>query len=135
MPVTRARKSLALFVFLSRSWSRRFEVLFLSYSLAHQPLKFKLNWAAGMAWRDISSRNYTLQKLYKYMHDRIRRPSTGEQCFLFMGQVTLWRYSWTGNEYTNVHWRPANATLANLSTPQDFTTEYTGCLFTLVTCK
>lgn len=95
-----------------------------------------LNWI-GLAWHGDSSQNYIYTYII-YIHNtssprayttgtcnsnigkrrgrlrrhRIRRPSTGEyhRCSsLFMGQVTPWRYSWTGNELGNVHRRLPNA--------------------------
>lgn len=89
-----------------------------------------LNWI-GLAWHGDSSQNYIYNiHIHIRIHSghvynsnigksrrrlrrhRIRRPSTGEyhRCSsLFMGQVTPWRYSWTGNELGNVHRRLPNA--------------------------
>lgn len=90
-----------------------------------------LNWI-GLAWHGDSSQNYIYnihihirihsghvynsntgkRRRRRLRRHRIRRPSTGEyhRCSsLFMGQVTPWRYSWTGNELGNVHRRLPNA--------------------------
>lgn len=79
-----------------------------------------------MAWRDISSQ---FAKLYtgNYTCATVSEDHRLENSALFMGQVTLWRYCSTRT-------CPANATLANLSTPQDLPAEqYTGCVF-IYTC-